>query len=168
MGANAQTTVPTFIASQVLTAADMNLSARTGVPVFATTVTRDAGFGRTGEKTLAQGQLCYLESTNVVQYYDGSNWATLGPTVSKIGQVLQTVKTDSFTTSSTTYVDVTGVSQAITPSNASSKVLVQVNGVIGQATAGRGALVQLVRGSTAIGLSTGGAAENSTTGQSHH
>ena len=79
MGANAQTTVPTFTAGQVLTAAQMNDSARTGVPVFAGTAERDAGFGGTGEKTLAEGQLCYLESTNVVQYYDGSNWATVGP-----------------------------------------------------------------------------------------
>jgi hypothetical protein len=58
----------------------MNQSARTGVPVFAGTTERDAAFGGTGEKTLAEGQLCYLESTNVVQYYDGSNWATVGPT----------------------------------------------------------------------------------------
>jgi hypothetical protein len=79
MGANAQTSVPTFTAGQVLTAAQMNDSARTGVPVFADTTARDAGFGGTGEKTLAEGQLCYLESTNVVQYYDGSSWATVGP-----------------------------------------------------------------------------------------
>lgn len=79
MGANAQTSVPTFTLGQVLTAAQMNESARTGVPVFAGTTERDAAFGGTGEKTLAEGQLCYLESTNVVQYYDGSNWATVGP-----------------------------------------------------------------------------------------
>ena len=79
MGANAQTTVPTFTAAQVLTADQMNQSARTGVPVFAGTVERDAAFGGSGEKTLAEGQLCYLESTNVVQYYDGAVWATVGP-----------------------------------------------------------------------------------------
>jgi len=79
MGANAQTTVPTFTAGQVLTADQQNQSARTGVPVFAGTVERDAAFGGSGEKTLAEGQLCYLESTNVVQYYDGAAWATVGP-----------------------------------------------------------------------------------------
>ena len=78
MGANAQTTVPTFTAGQVLTADQQNQSARTGVPVFATTVTRDAAFGGAGEKTLAQGQLCYLEATNKLQYYDGTNWANIG------------------------------------------------------------------------------------------
>ena len=78
MGANAQTTVPTFTAGQVLTAAQLNNSARTGVPVFADTTARDAAFGGSGEKTLAEGQLCYLESTNKVQYYDGAAWANLG------------------------------------------------------------------------------------------
>ena len=38
MGANAQTSVPTFTAGEILTAANMNISARTGIPVFATTV----------------------------------------------------------------------------------------------------------------------------------
>jgi hypothetical protein len=61
-----------------LTAAQLNNSARTGVPVFADTTARDAGFGGAGEKTLAEGQLCYLESTNKVQYYDGAAWANLG------------------------------------------------------------------------------------------
>ena len=77
MGANAQTTVPTFVASQVLTADQMNQSARTGVPVFASTVTRDAGFGGTGEKTLAEGQMCYVEGTGF-QTYNGSAWVTWG------------------------------------------------------------------------------------------
>jgi hypothetical protein len=76
---NEQTTVPLFVSGEVLTAADMNLSAGTGVPVFTNTTTRDAGFGGAGEKVLAEGQLCYLSSTNVVQYYDGAAWATVGP-----------------------------------------------------------------------------------------
>lgn len=77
MGANAQTSVPTFVASQVLTAQQQNDSARTGVPVFASTVTRDAGFGGSGEKTLAEGQLCYVEGTGL-QTYNGSSWITWG------------------------------------------------------------------------------------------
>ena len=76
---NEQTSVPLFASGEVLTASNMNLSAGTGIPVFATTVTRDAAFGGAGEKVLAEGQLCYLSSTNVVQYYDGAAWATVGP-----------------------------------------------------------------------------------------
>jgi hypothetical protein len=47
--------------------------------VFANTSDRDAAFGGSGEKTLAEGQLCYLEDSNIVQYYDGASWATVGP-----------------------------------------------------------------------------------------
>jgi hypothetical protein len=76
---NEQTSVPLFTSGEVLTAANMNLSAGTGVPVFATTVTRDAAFGGASEKVLAEGQLCYLSDSNIVQYYTGAVWATVGP-----------------------------------------------------------------------------------------
>jgi hypothetical protein len=92
MGANAQTEVPTFTANQILTAAQMNNSARTGVPVFATTTTRDAAFGGAGEKTLAEGQLAYIEATDVVQFYDGSNWVNVVST-STTGTTLLKAKT---------------------------------------------------------------------------
>ena len=75
MGANAQTSVWTFTAGQTLTAAQMNDTARTGVPVFATTATRDAAFGGTGEKTLAEGQMCYIEAApKRLQVYNGTAW----------------------------------------------------------------------------------------------
>lgn len=77
--ANEQTSVPLFVANTVLTASQQNLSAGTGVPVFASTTTRNAAFGGSN-KALAEGQLCYLSDTNVVQYYDGAAWATVGPT----------------------------------------------------------------------------------------
>ena len=77
MGVNQQTSVPAFIAGQVLTAVQQT-QINTGVPVFADTTARDAAFGGSGEKVLAEGQLCYLESTNKVQYYDGAAWANLG------------------------------------------------------------------------------------------
>ena len=79
---NEQTSVPLYAASEILTAANMNISAGTGVPVFATTVTRDAAFGGASEKVLAEGQLCYLSASNIVQYYDGAAWATVGPAAS--------------------------------------------------------------------------------------
>ena len=77
MGANAVTTVPVYTAGEVLTAADMNIT-NSGIPVFATTTTRDAAFGGTGEKTLAEGQFAYIEATNTTQYYDGTAWQSLG------------------------------------------------------------------------------------------
>ena len=42
-------------------------------------------------------------------------------------QVVNTVKTDTFSTSSNAFVDVTGLSATITPSSTSSKILVGVN-----------------------------------------
>jgi hypothetical protein len=75
MGANAQIEVPAFTAGQVLTAAEMT-QVNTGIPVFATTVTRDAAFGGAGEKVLAQGQYAYIEATSTLQVYTGSAWVT--------------------------------------------------------------------------------------------
>jgi hypothetical protein len=77
MGANAVTTVPVYVAGEVLTAADLNIT-NSGIPVFASTVERDAAFGGTGEKTLAEGQFAYLETGNVTQYYDGAAWQPVG------------------------------------------------------------------------------------------
>jgi len=106
--ANEQIKVPLFAASEILTAANMNISAGTGVPVFATTVTRDAAFGGAGEKVLAEGQLCYLSSTNVVQYYDGAAWANLGAQIS--GATVATTQT----TTSTSYADLATSGPAVT------------------------------------------------------
>ena len=51
-------------------------------------------------------------------------------------QVLSTAKTDTFTTSSATFVDVTGLTVAITPTSASNKVLIvaQISHGIGEAS----------------------------------
>ena len=75
--ANTQTSVPAFVASQVLTA-QQQTEINTGIPVFATTVTRDAAFGGAGEKALAEGQFAYIEATNTTQYYDGAAWQSVG------------------------------------------------------------------------------------------
>lgn len=123
MGANAQTTVPTFTAGQVLTADQQNQSARTGVPVFADSSARDAAFGGAGEKTLAEGQLAYLEDSNVVQYYDGAAWATVGP--SALTTSTATVAT-SQTSASTTYTDLATVGPSVTLTTGTS-VLVLVS-----------------------------------------
>jgi hypothetical protein len=77
MGANAGTAVPTYASGEVLTAANLNLT-NSGTPVFADSSARDGAFG-SGKKVLAEGQLCYLEDLDVVQYYDSSSWQTLGP-----------------------------------------------------------------------------------------
>lgn len=76
MGANAQTSVPTFVASQVLTAQQVN-EINTGVPVFADSTARTNAFGGSGEKVLAQGQLSYLESDGKIYVYSGTAWVSI-------------------------------------------------------------------------------------------
>lgn len=79
-------------------------------------------------------------------------------------QVVQTVKLDAFTTTSLTPVDVTGLSVSITPSSASSKILVlaQVAGGPDNAT---GWYINLVRNSTNLSIGTSGSSYNNTVSQ---
>jgi hypothetical protein len=162
MGANAQTKVPTFAAAEVLTAANQNLLSN-GIPVFSGTATRDAAFGGSGEKTLAEGQYAYLEDSNTTQFYDGAAWQAVAG--GKVAQVVSTVKTDTFSTTSTSYVDVTGFSVTITPSSASSKVLILANFTVGNAAAGVDPYWRLMQGSTAIFIGdTAGSRTRASTG----
>jgi hypothetical protein len=152
MGANAVTTVYDFTAGQVLTAAQMD-NVNCGIPVFATTTTRDAAFGGTGEKTLAEGQMAYIENiagSSAVQYYDGAAWQTL--VVSGVTQVKSTAKTDTFTMSSSTFADITGLSVSITPTSASNKILVLATLSVGNNPGVTSIAVQLMRDTTAIGI----------------
>jgi hypothetical protein len=77
MGVNQQTSVPAFTVGQVLTA-QQQTEINTGVPVFADTTARDAAFGGTGEKVLAEGQLCYLEAQKRFSIMTLASWANLG------------------------------------------------------------------------------------------
>ena len=67
-------------------------------------------------------------------------------------QVVQTVKTDAFTTTSTAFTAVTGLSAAITPSSTTSKVLVLVSLTIGGADTIATSAFRLMRGATAISV----------------
>tara|TARA_Y100001973_G_C5170750_1_gene318890 strand:+ start:1097 stop:1588 length:492 start_codon:yes stop_codon:yes gene_type:complete len=64
-------------------------------------------------------------------------------------QVVQTVKTDTFATTSTSFVDITGVSVAITPSSTSNKILILVQ-LQNNATYTYAKFFNLLRGSTSI------------------
>ena len=69
----------------------------------------------------------------------------------KIGQVLQTAKTDTTSTTSSSFVDITGMSVSITPSATDSKILVEVQTwVCGGSSANQP--INLLRGSTVIGV----------------
>ena len=65
-------------------------------------------------------------------------------------QVVQVVKTDTFSSSSATLVDITGFSASITPSSASNKILVMVSLNIGSNESGLRLMTKLFRDSTGI------------------
>ena len=92
---------------------------------------------------------------------DGSVVLPQGFTGGIGSNVVSTAKLDAFTTASATYVDITGLNVNITPSSATSKVLVLV-----QLTAdARGTVqsaIQLRRDSTDILVSTDGSTDNAT------
>lgn len=108
-----------------------------------------------------EGQL-WLDDTDgsmYVYYTDpgGANSQWIGA-VSRSGGILQvvsTTKTDVFSTTSTSAVDITGVSATITPRSTSSKILVQVQTVVAN-SGPNSTYLQLDRGGTTIGLATGG------------
>jgi hypothetical protein len=62
-------------------------------------------------------------------------------------QVVQVVKTDTFSTQSTSYVDITGLSVSITPASTSNKILVLTNISINSQNAHGGGMLLLRNGS---------------------
>lgn len=86
--------------------------------------------------------------TNAIQTVAGK------PILNSTGSILQvinTIKTDQFTTTSGTPVDVPGLSASITPSSTSSKVLVVAWAVISTSGGSGDGYVRLMRDATAIG-----------------
>jgi hypothetical protein len=68
----------------------------------------------------------------------------------KVLQVVSTTKTDTFSSSSSSFVDVTGLSVSITPSSATSKILVIAYITASAASGTDFATLRLMRDSTAI------------------
>ena len=88
--------------------------------------------------------------TGALPAIDGS--ALTGISGGKILQVVQTTKTDTFSTTTAipSFTTVTGVSATITPSATSSKILVMVNGGFGNGSTNYAIAVNLLRDSTSI------------------
>lgn len=148
-----------FADAEVLYATDVNRYLMRGVKVFADAATRDAAYGGAGEPTLYEGETVYLSDSNTLLTYSGTAWESQA---SRILQVVSTAKTDTFSTSSTSYTDITGLSATITPSSATNTILVvaSVIGCTGASLTEAPSGLRLVRGATAIGV---GAAAGSRT-----
>jgi len=81
---------------------------------------------------------------------------TLGSGMGKILQVVQTTKSSTFSTSATSFTEVTGMNVSITPNSTSSKILVLMNASLGHGSGGTSAHITLYRGSTNLGHPTNG------------
>ena len=99
------------------------------------------------------------DTTNIVGTLQNNGSALV---TGKVLQVLSTAKTNTFSSTSTSYTDITGYSVAITPSSTSSKIFIQgFLSVSVNAWSTYGAFFQLVRGSTNILTSSGSSANGS-------
>ena len=136
-----------FTNGSVLNASEINDNLMNqSVMVFSNSAARTAAI-----TTPLEGMLTWLEDSNKYQNYNGSAWVDLG--AGKILQVLSTTKTDTFTTTSTSFTDVTGLSVTITPSSASSKIYITGSiKIASNGTATNAVFMRLLRNSTAIAL----------------
>jgi hypothetical protein len=136
-----------FTTGDILTAAAANgyLASQT-VMVFADAAARTSAIASPQE-----GMVSYLKDTNAIEYYSGSAWVGVGGSSGKILQVVQGTTSTSVSSTSNTYADTT-LTASITPSSATSKVLVMVsqNGFLKTTSADTHAGLILLRGATTI------------------
>jgi hypothetical protein len=88
--------------------------------------------------------------TNQIQNLSGG---VILRSAGSIIQVVQTVKTDTFSTTSTgSWIDVTGMTATITPNSATNKILMRVTMTVSANPVNVLGALRLVRNSTAIGV----------------
>jgi len=140
-----------FVTGEVLTAADVDGYLMQNIWVFASAAARNSAVTSPQE-----GNFCYLKDTNSTEYYTGSAWTAIGGGGGggKVLQVVQGTLNTTASTSSGTLTD-TGLSVAITPSLATSKVLVMAfhnNNYVTESASSNDCAGQfaLIRGSTQL------------------
>ena len=138
----------TFVTGDVLTAADTNGYLMQGVWVFADAAARSAAVTSPQE-----GNMSFLKDTNSTEYYSGSAWTPVSAGGGgKVLQVVQATTTTATTIASTTFTDST-LTATITPSSATSKILVMVAQFVAVSANTRQAQmgIKLLRGATTLG-----------------
>jgi hypothetical protein len=121
--------------------------------------------GGTGRATLTSNNLILGAGTGAVNFVapgtsgnlltsDGTTWKSEPPPPAggKVLQVVSTTKTDVFSTSSGSWVDITGLSVSITPANADSKFVIFSSLNMSNTSIDRGLYFRLMRDSTPVGV----------------
>ena len=145
-----------FVAGEILTAADVN----TNLMDQAVMVFDDDAARTTAIPSPVEGMVTYLKDTDAVEKYV-TDWEPVTPPITSgdlpagsILQVVSTTETDRFSSSSGSFVDVTGLTATITPRDASSKILAFGAVPVSANDSNIGVALILVRGSTEIGSGT--------------
>ena len=130
-----------FVTGEVLTAANVDdFLMKQSVQKYADAAARDAALGTAvaGGNALREGMVAWLDDTNSVIAYDGTAWNPVGaePPAGIGSNVVSATKTDTQSTTSESLVDVSDLSVTITPTSATSKVLVLVTVLFGQSIQG--------------------------------
>ena len=146
-----------FVAGQVLTAAELNVVSDQSVMVFAGTAARGSAIPSPSE-----GMVTYRSDDDLVEVYNGSSFVAVG--AGQILQVVSTTLTSTFTVSTTTFTSVTGLTATITPSSATSKILVSGMLSVNVPGANHVGAYRLMRDSTAIGIGDAASTRNRATG----
>jgi hypothetical protein len=141
-----------FVAGEILTASDVNTNLMDqAVMTFADDAART-----TALPSPIEGMVTYLADSDALNVWNGSAWipaasgASLGS--GSILQVVSTAKTDTFSTTSTTFVDVTGLNLSITPASSSSKIYLSLTVGALDASAATELVARALRDSTPVGV----------------
>jgi hypothetical protein len=105
-----------FVVGEVLTSSDVDgFLMQQAVMRFADDGARGSALGTAvGTGVLAEGMVAYLDDINQIQVYSGSSWTSPLPGIGS--NVVQTVKTDTFTTPRPLSPTVTGLTSPSHPS----------------------------------------------------
>lgn len=140
---------PTYAYSASGTALTLTAATTSSDDMYCVYLGRAVGTINPASGSVGLGELSATGTKDSTTFLRGDN-SFVAPSFGKILQVVQTAKTDTFTTSSTSFTDLTGLSVAITPSSTSSKVLVMVSSNTSNSSGGYNTLMKIVRGSTDI------------------
>jgi hypothetical protein len=137
-----------FTAGEVLAAADVNsFLMDQSIMSFAGTASRGSAI-----PSPVEGMTTFLEDSNHLSIYDGAAWKNSLRATGGVLQVVSTTKTDTFTMSSNTFSDITGLTATITPSSTSSRILIMATLILTQNVGVNNGFGRFARNGTGIGI----------------